>query len=115
VFSYTYGRVVEIEKIITKESVTYASWFLNTNLTEIRFEGIIGQDINFQWSTNLSLDSLMSIIEHISSTASGKTATFSKIAVNNAFETSEGLADGSTSEEWLNLIATKNNWTISLV
>ena len=108
-----------IEKLILKDDGSQP--FLNSfnyceSLENIVVEGVIGQDgLNLQWSTKLTHDSLMSIIEHLSSTASGKTATFSKIAVNNAFETSEGLADGSTSEEWLNLIATKNNWTISLV
>ena len=29
-------------------------------------------------------------------------------------KTSEGANDGNTSEEWLNLIATKPNWTITL-
>lgn len=110
--------LITIEKLIVSENVRFHSstFFRCEALENLTIEGTIGQnDFNVQWSTKLTHDSLMSIIEHLSSTASGKTATFSKIAVNNAFETSEGLADGSTSEEWLNLIATKNNWTISLV
>jgi hypothetical protein len=105
VFSHTYGRVTEIEKIITKETVTYRNWFINTNLNEIRFEGVIGNDIDFQHSTSLSKASIESIITHLSDTASGKTATFSQTAVNNAF----------TSEEWTALANTKPNWTISLI
>lgn len=63
----------------------------------------------------LSKPSITSIINCLSTTTSGLTVTLSKTAVNNAFETSEGVADGSTSQEWLNLVATKTNWTISLV
>ena len=36
-------------------------------------------------------------------------------AVNKAFETGEGLLDGNTSTEWKSLVATKTNWTISLL
>ena len=50
----------------------------------------------------------------LTDTASGKTITFSKTAVNKAFETSAGANDGSTSAEWLALVGTKPNWTISL-
>lgn len=80
-----------------------------TFLREISCNGI-----NFQHSP-LSKASLTNIIEMLSSTATGKSITFKKSSVDNAFETSLGFANGSTSEEWLNLIATKSNWTISLV
>lgn len=101
-----------IEKIILKEdgSQAMSSPFENcTSLKTISFEGVIGKNINFQWSTLLSHDSIVSIVNALSTTASGQTATFSATAVNNAFE------GGSTGSEWLNLIATKSNWTISLV
>lgn len=70
---------------------------------------------NFQWSTLLSHDSIVSIINALSPTTSGLTVTLSKTAVNNAFATATGAADGTTSQEWADLIATKSNWTISLV
>ena len=68
-----------------------------------------------QWSTELSKESIISIINALSDTTTALTVTLSKTAVNNAFETAKGNADGSTSEEWAALIATKQNWTISLV
>lgn len=71
--------------------------------------------VSFQHSENLTADSIKSIVEGLSDTATGQTLTLSKTAVNKAFETSEGANDGSTSAEWLALIATKSNWTISLV
>ena len=50
----------------------------------------------------------------LSDTASGKTLTLSLTAVNNAFETSAGAKDGSTSAEWTALVDAKTNWTITL-
>lgn len=97
-----------IDKIILKAdgSQTFTNPF-NTcrSLIEVRFEGVIGQKgLNFQWSTKLSHDSLVSIINALSTATSGLTVTISKTAKENAF----------TDEEWAALIATKPNWTISL-
>ena len=64
--------------------------------------------------TKLSKKSIENIINALSEETSGLTVTLSKTAVNKAFETSEGANDGSTSEEWSALEATKTNWTISL-
>jgi hypothetical protein len=82
----------------------------------IGFEGIIAQNgLNLQWSTKLDKESHVKLVNTLSSTTSGLSVTVSQTAVNKAFETSEGANDGSTSQEWLNLIATKPNWTISIV
>ena len=56
-----------------------------TELEEITFKGEIGSNINFQWSTKLTRASIESIINHLSDTATGKTLTLSKTAVNAAF------------------------------
>lgn len=86
-----------------------------TALENIEISGIIASNgFNVQWSTKLTKASITSIINALSTTTTGLTVTFSKTAVNNAFATSEGAADGSTSAEWLALVATKSNWTISL-
>lgn len=97
-------------------TTTYYSPFGNCpKLEEIRFNGTIGKNgLSFKDSTKLSKDSIESVIEHLSSTTSGLTVTFSRTAVNKAFETSSGAADGSTSTEWTTLRNTKANWTISL-
>lgn len=76
---------------------------------------ITKKGFDVQHATELSKDSIISIINALSDTTTALTVTLSKTAVNNAFETAEGNADGSTSEEWAALIATKQNWTISLV
>ena len=85
-------------------------------LENIVFGGeIVQTGISFQWSTNLSRESIINIINALSSNVTDKTITLSRTPVRKAFETSEGANDGNTSAEWLNLIATKPNWTISLV
>lgn len=104
-------RMVEVEKIILSDSgnTTFADAFRQCYALEsITIEGVIGNGINLQWSTKLSKASITSIINALSTTTSGLTATFSKTAVETAF-------GSTTSQEWLDLIATKSNWNISLV
>ena len=85
-------------------------------LETLNLQGIVEVDgFDLHWSTKLSKDSITSIINTLSNTTNGLTLTLSQTAVDTSFETSEGLADGSTSSEWTTLIATKSNWTISLV
>lgn len=97
------------------DTVSYASRTFDdcTSLKEIRMIGTLRISVNMQWSP-LSKDSIISIINALSTATSDLPITLSITAVNNAFETSPGAADGSTSEEWTALIATKPNWTISL-
>lgn len=84
-------------------------------LEEITIGGTIACDgLDLHWSTNLNKASITSFINALSTTTSGFTITFSETAVNNAFETSSGAADGSASAEWNALVATKSNWTITL-
>lgn len=106
-----------IDKVIILASFSFSDTFASTpNLVNLTIEGTIGQaGLNLRWSPKLSKASIASIINSLSSTTSGLSVTLSKTAVNTAFETASGLADGSVSDEWLNLIAQKNNWTVSLV
>lgn len=107
-----------IEKLMLKDdgSQKLTNTFTNCiSLKNITIEGVIGfGGTNFQWSRNLSKASITSIINALSSTTSGLTVTLSKNAVNTAFATTEGGTDGSTSDEWKALVATKTNWTITL-
>lgn len=95
-----------IEKLIVNHETTFGSAFSGaTALENIAFEGVIAQSgLNFQHSTKLSRASIESIIAALSTTASGKSITLSKTAVNAAFETSAGAADGSTSDVWLTMM-----------
>ena len=115
-FDYTSG-LTSIEKIILKSngSQTFTQGFAGCSvLAEVRFEGIIGNNLTMKDCKKLSAASIENIINALSTTASGKNITFSTAAINTAFETSEGAANGSTSTEWAALIATRSNWTVNL-
>lgn len=113
-FSYN-PMLVSIKKLIVHEALTYKNVFSGSGyIEELQVEGIIGQDGFSIASTKLNRASIVSIINALSSTASGKAVGLSKTAINTAFETASGKKDGSTSAEWLALVATKPNWTISL-
>lgn len=93
----------------------YNTFYYCSELTDLTFtEGSeIAASINLQWSP-LSKSSIESVMAALSDTTTGTTASFKQTAVDTAFETAEGLADGSTSDAWLELVATKENWIISL-
>ena len=91
----------------TFNTSTFLDCLALTNLTIIGT--IQSANFNLQYSPALSKDSIISVVNALSSSTSGLTVTLSSVAVANAFE------DGTSSQEWLNLIATKTNWTISLV
>lgn len=78
--------------------------FVCAELVNVTFEGVIGANMDVKASTKLSKASITSIINALSSSASGLTLTLSKTAKEAAF----------TADEWSTLIATKSNWTISL-
>ena len=84
-------------------------------LTRLIVEGTIGQNGFSANQSPLDKESITSIVNCLSTTTSGLTVTLAKFAINKTFETSEGANDGTTSAEWLSLIGTKSNWTISLV
>ena len=104
-FGYSY-YIQTIDKIICDENTTFTSNCFNScrALTNIEFEGVIGSTINFQWCP-LTKASITNVINALSSSVTGKTVTFKKSAKEAAF----------TAEEWATLIATKSNWTFSLV
>lgn len=103
-----------VDKLIWNEHITTGDPFYNcSSLRNVVMEGTIACNFQAFYSRSLSRASIESIINTLSPTT-GYTLTLSQVAVNSAFETAEGLKDGSTSQEWEDLIATKSNWTISL-
>ena len=86
-----------------------------TNLETVNFEGVIKQKIGFKYNPNISKATIVHVIDKLSSEVSGQTCIFKLASINKQFETSEGASDGSTSSEWASLVATKPNWTFSLV
>ena len=97
-----------IEKLIVPETLTnYSSAFTYAgDLVTINIEGIIAGNISFQSSKKLSRSSIESIIQALSNTSTGLSATFSKTAVNAAY----GVTDPASSPEWTALIGEKPNW-----
>ncbi len=106
-FQYASG-LVTVDKVILKDdgSQVVTNMFMGCSALEnIVFEGKFGSSISFSESTKLSEASITSVINALSASTSGKTLTLSATAKSNAF----------TDSEWSELIATKPNWTISLV
>ena len=119
ILSYTFYQADKLKNARTlhvEAGTAYTSPFYGcTALEEVRFTGTIGKGgLSFASCTKLSKASIESVISCLSASVSGLTITFSRAAVNNAFETEKGMGNGSTTDEWLNLIATKSNWTIAL-
>lgn len=85
-----------------------------TSLREVRFKGWIKKSVDIK-DCPLSKASILNIFSCLYPEESGMTFTLKKEAVDKAFETSPGAADGSTSAEWLALVAEHSNCTISLV
>lgn len=110
-------KMNHIKLKVTEKCTSFSSTFhYCKQLTHLTFlEGsCIAAKIAFSHSP-LNKDSIVNIINTLSSNTSNLSVSFLLSAVNTAFETATGAADGSTSAEWNALIATKPNWTISLV
>lgn len=104
-----------IEKLKVNEKMEFISTFQQCAALEtLIVEGVIGSNLTIHYTKVLSRESIESIVNALSSSASGLTLTLSSKAVATAFETESGKADGTTSDAWLALIAPKSNWTISL-
>ena len=103
---FEYWEVGEsIEKIIVTETTPVTRWFVRCwELQNLEIEGTIGESgLNISWSTKLSHDSLMSIINALkdySSTTSTWTATLG----------TENLAKLTDAEK---AIATQKGWTLA--
>ena len=108
--------VEEITEIVVSAKTTFTTTsFRCKKLTHMPVSGVIAQsNFNVSACTLLDKDSITSIVNALSTSTSGLTVTLSNAAVNTAFETSTGAADGATSAEWLALENTKKNWTITL-
>lgn len=117
--TYVFNGCNNLATIPLLEVVTsqpYTGWFANCiNLANITMSGIIGNDISFQWCP-LTKDSITSVVSVLSDTASGKTVTFKKTAVNTAFgidvDDTTTYPEGS---EFYTLRHSKDNWSFNYV
>lgn len=77
-------------------------------LVNLTISGTIPFDFDLRRAKRLSKASIQSIYDALSETITGKTLTLNKTAVDQAFETSPGAKDGSTSAEWIALTDREN-------
>ena len=104
-----------IDKVYLKlsEKLTYAtSMFAYCyDLETLRFssDSIIATNISLSSSSKLSKESIINVVNTLSTTATDKTLTLNKTAIKNAFG-----ADYDSSTEWTTLKNGKSNWTITL-
>lgn len=83
---YNCSRLTDVGFKMSEKTKLDNNTFQNCSaLRNVIIEGIVANNLNFQWSTNLSRDSIESVINHLSGTASGCTLTLSEEAVRNAF------------------------------
>lgn len=95
-----------IPKLIFNGATNVSNMFYGCDaLEELNAEGELTLSLSLSDSTKLNKTSIESLVSVLSSSTSGQALTLSATAVNNAF----------AEAEWSALIATKTNWTISLV
>ena len=103
--TFGYGKIKTIEKLIVDEDTPFQANTFQSQaaLENITVEGVIGYDgLNLQWSTNLTHDSLMSIIGALKDlTGTGKTYTLTIGATNYAKLTYDEV-----------LVAQNKGWTV---
>ena len=117
---YAPQKLHTVEKLILKEdgSQTFNanSFYLCGALENVVVEGKFGASVDIHWSAKLTKESIESIVNALSDTASGKTLTLSKAAVDTAFfEEDAGDIPGSETVEWNDMVEEKENWTITLM
>jgi hypothetical protein len=116
--SGVFGRMdnlTTIDKVIVSANTPFDTCFTNdSKLFHVIFEGVIAQNgLNLQWCP-LDKESLISIVNSLSTTTSGLTVTLSLAAVNKAFEYGgEGANNGLDSNEWLYYVNSRPNWTFA--
>lgn len=109
-FRDNYSSLVTIEKIITKEEITYSTWFTNTNIQNITFEGVIGNDISFSYASRLTYDSLMNIIEHLKDYSG--TDTTHTLTVNAKMFTNDSFKAAGATEAGIEALVNAKGWSL---
>lgn len=102
---YNASALVEIEKLILRENGTQTinSTFNNaSSLENIVIEGTIGANIQLQWSTKLTHDSLMSVINHLKDYSADTSGTIHllKIGTTNIAKLTDSELEIIISKGW---------------
>ena len=104
------GSTPNIRLKVSEKAVFNKTFYWNSGKVTFTEDSVIGQNgLDLYRSTTMEKSHLTSVINALSTTTSGLAVTLSLIAVNKAFETSEGANDGSNSTEWKTLVNTKQN------
>ena len=102
-YAFSNSSVKTIKSVILPKCDNTTIFSNATKLTSIRINGTTEYNFSFNHSP-LDKESVISAINSLSTTTTGKSCAFDKPTVNSTF----------TTEEWQALIATKPNWTITL-
>lgn len=115
--------LVTIKKLIIDDSTKFSNSFAYCqHLVNLTIEGVIGQKyFDLSYSKELSKESIISVINALSTETSGYTVTFSKTSINNAFGidvddiTTYGPSDKQPEgrNEYWQLRQSKSNWTFN--
>lgn len=113
---FAYSIIKSIDELSFREDAYISFLFNKCNSLEhcIFACNIVKTGLDMKDCVLLDKESIVSAINCLSTETSGQSVTLSLQSVDKAFETSENANNGSTSSEWLNLINTKSNWTITL-
>ena len=105
-----------IDGLEIKESIAINSSFVGcTALKNLTMYGTVGQNFNLG-DCPLSKASITSVYEHLSTTATAKTLTLKKSAVNAAFGIDiDDEATYPIGSEYYTLRHSKDNWTVSYI
>lgn len=95
-------KLKEIECIMVGLDTVFASntFYYDSELEEVRFEGFIRTSINFQWSPKLSAESVWSIIDQLMDLTGQTTQTLTLHADVKARLTEQQIATITTTKGW---------------
>lgn len=106
--------LVTIRCIHVSEETTFEDTFLRCNaLKNIKVNGTIGQNFDIHYSP-LTAESIVNIIEHLSTTVGGKVLTLKSSAVNKMKFPHTSSESGKIYANFKELYESKPYWTISL-
>ena len=96
-----------VKRLVLAETITnYGNFATNcTSLRNLNVEGVINGNIDLHWSP-LEKESVESVVRALSDKATGLTVTFNNTQMENI---------NGGSNWWINLKATKPNWTFALL
>lgn len=100
--------LVIIDKLIVKEDFEYVGTFnFSSDLISITFEGVIGHDLNLQWSP-LTPESMISVITHLKDYSGTDEVDTHTVTFNEkcwaALEAHSSAPDGNTWEEYVSIL-----------